>query len=186
MFIQTETTPNPETLKFLPGRVVLEEGTEDFPDFESARKSRLAMKIISIRGVVRVFFGNDFISVSKEENIYWEHLKPAILGTIMEHFQLNLPIIDTPSDNKKNVENFDEKDAPIVKQIIELLETRVRPAVTQDGGDIQFHGFDRGIVYLTMQGACAGCPSSTITLKMGIQNLLRHYIPEVIEVRPVL
>ena len=185
MFIQTETTPNPETLKFLPNRVVLETGTKDFPDFESARSSRLAMKIISVRGVKRVFFGNDFISVTKEPNIYWEHLKPSILGMMMEHFQLNLPVMDTPNEEDKTLENYDEKDGQIVKQIIELLETRVRPAVTQDGGDIQFHGFDRGIVYLTMQGACAGCPSSTITLKMGIQNLLRHYIPEVIEVRPV-
>ncbi len=186
MFIQTEATPNPDTLKFLPGETVLPEGTEDFPDFEAARKSRLAMKLISIRGVVRVFFGNDFISVTKEGTVYWEHLKPAILGTIMEHFQMKLPIMDAPTTKEKAVTNYDEHDEPVVKQIIELLDTRVRPAVTQDGGDIQFHGFDRGIVYLHMQGACAGCPSSTITLKMGIQNLLRHYIPEVIEVRPVL
>jgi Fe-S cluster biogenesis protein NfuA len=184
MFIQTESTPNPATLKFLPGQTVLETGTADFPTPEGAEKSPLAEKIFRVQGVSGVFFGNDFVTVTKEEAAEWDHVKPAILGAIMEHFQSGQPVIIGEAQASGHAEHTGE-DAEIVGQIKELLDTRVRPAVAQDGGDITFHGFERGVVYLHMQGACAGCPSSTITLKMGIENLLRHYIPEVTEVRPV-
>lgn len=186
MFIQTEATPNPATLKFFPGEDVLPNGTEDFPNIDSTESSSLARKLFGIRGVERVFFGSDFISISKGDTIHWEHIKPAILGTIMEHFQAGQPVMEYSQEDQAIGEDPDSPDAPIIKQIKELLDTRVRPAVAQDGGDITFYGFDRGVVYLHMRGACAGCPSSTITLKMGIENLLRHYIPEVIEVRPVM
>jgi len=183
MFIQTESTPNPASLKFIPGETVMQTGTADFRDAESAVQSNLATRLFQITGVVGVFFGHDFISVTKSENVDWMHIKPAILGAIMEHFQSGQPLIE---ESEAGVAAPNESsDDPIVKQIRELLDTRVRPAVAQDGGDIVFYGFDRGVVYLHMQGACAGCPSSTITLKMGIENLLRHYIPEVVEVRPV-
>ena len=184
MFIQTESTPNPATLKFLPGLAVLETGTADFPAPETAAKSPLAQRIFTVEGVSGVFLGSDFVTVTKAEGILWEHVKPAILGAIMEHFQSGAPVIEGERAESAHAEQ-DGPDAEIVKQIKELLDTRVRPAVAQDGGDITFHGFDRGVVYLHMQGACAGCPSSTLTLKMGIENLLRHYIPEVTEVRPV-
>ncbi|MCY4183983.1 MAG: NifU family protein [Rhodobacteraceae bacterium] len=186
MFIQTEATPNPATLKFYPGEDVLPNGAEDFPDVDSAEHSSLARKFFSIRGVTRVFYGSDFISISKDDSIHWEHIKPAILGTIMEHFQAGLPVMENSQQENSVQEDPDSPDTPIIKQIKELLDTRVRPAVAQDGGDITFYGFERGVVYLHMKGACAGCPSSTITLKMGIENLLRHYIPEVVEVRPVM
>ncbi|SPH24574.1 Fe/S biogenesis protein NfuA [Defluviimonas aquaemixtae] len=185
MFIQTESTPNPATLKFLPGQTVLDAGTADFPQPDTAAKSPLARRIFAVEGVTGVFLGNDFVTVTKAEEIQWEHVKPAILGAIMEHFQSGQPVIEGEGQPESGHASHDGPDADIVKQIKELLDTRVRPAVAQDGGDITFHGFDRGIVYLHMQGACAGCPSSTLTLKMGIENLLRHYIPEVIEVRPV-
>ncbi|MDE2789759.1 MAG: NifU family protein [Paracoccaceae bacterium] len=184
MFIQTEATPNPATLKFLPGQTVMAEGTMDFPDSSTAVDSPLAGRLFSVQGVARVFFGNDFVTVTKSEGIDWNHIKPAILGAIMEHFQSGQMVVRSdaiPSDHR----DHDGENVEIVAQIKELLDTRVRPAVAQDGGDITFYGFDRGVVYLHMQGACAGCPSSTITLKMGIENLLRHYIPEVIEVRPI-
>ena len=184
MFIQTETTPNPATLKFLPGQTVLEVGTADFPGAEAAAKSPLARRIFAAGGVTGVFFGTDFVTVTKAEDVDWQHIKPAILGAIMEHFQSGQPVIEGEAQGGGHAEHSGE-DADIVRQIKELLDTRVRPAVAQDGGDITFHGFDRGVVYLHMQGACAGCPSSTLTLKMGIENLLRHYIPEVTEVRPV-
>jgi Fe-S cluster biogenesis protein NfuA len=184
MFIQTESTPNPATLKFLPGQTVLEQGTADFPAPDKAGKSPLATRIFAVDGVTGVFFGHDFVTVTKAEEVAWEHVKPAILGAIMEHFQSGQPVIEGEREESGHAAH-DGPDAEIVRQIKDLLDTRVRPAVAQDGGDITFHGFDRGIVYLHMQGACAGCPSSTLTLKMGIENLLRHYIPEVVEVRPV-
>lgn len=185
MFIQTETTPNPATLKFIPGRHVLESGTADFRDDAAAESSPMATRLFRIRGVTGVFLGHDFITVTKADDHEWSHMKPAILGSIMEHFQSGQPVI-----HENRTEAADEEDdgpnADIIRKIRELLDTRVRPAVAQDGGDIVYHGFDRGVVYLHMLGACAGCPSSTITLKMGIENLLRHYIPEVVEVRPVI
>ncbi|MGR3570333.1 NifU family protein [Brevirhabdus sp.] len=185
MFIQTESTPNPATLKFLPGQSVLDAGTADFPSADTAGKSPLARRIFAVEGVNGVFLGNDFVTVTKAEAVEWDHIKPSILGAIMEHFQSGQPIMEGEADQSGGHAAHDGPDNEIVGQIKELLDTRVRPAVAQDGGDITFHGFDRGIVYLHMQGACAGCPSSTLTLKMGIENLLRHYIPEVIEVRPV-
>ncbi|MEL7012668.1 MAG: NifU family protein [Pseudomonadota bacterium] len=184
MFIQTESTPNPATLKFLPGLTVLDAGTADFPTADAAEKSPLAERIFKIDGVTGVFFGMDFITVTKSDATEWDHIKPPILGAIMEHFQSGQPVLLEEDTSGGHAEHHGE-DAVVVGQIKELLDTRVRPAVAQDGGDITFHGFDRGVVYLHMQGACAGCPSSTITLKMGIENLLRHYIPEVTEVRPV-
>ncbi|PJE34369.1 NifU family protein [Pseudooceanicola lipolyticus] len=184
MFIQTESTPNPATLKFLPGQTVLEAGTADFPSADTAEKSPLASRIFGVDGVEGVFFGNDFVTVTKSDSVDWDHIKPAILGAVMEHYQSGLPVMEGDSATSGHAAHEGE-DAEIVGQIKELLDTRVRPAVAQDGGDITFHGFERGVVYLHMQGACAGCPSSTLTLKMGIENLLRHYIPEVTEVRPV-
>ena len=184
MFIQTESTPNPATLKFLPGQAVLAAGTADFPTKEAGQNSPLASRLFGVESVTGVFFGPDFVTVTKKETADWNHIKPAILGVIMEHYQSGQPDMGEEAQNSGHKEHTGE-DGEIVSQIKELLDTRVRPAVAQDGGDITFHGFERGIVYLHMQGACAGCPSSTITLKMGIENLLRHYIPEVIEVRPV-
>jgi len=182
MFIQTESTPNPATLKFLPGRTVLDEGAADFPNREAAASSPLALRLFAIDGVEGVFFGTDFVTVTRGE-IDWAHLKPAILGAIMEHFTSGQPVMEGAA--QAGHAEHDGPDSDIVNQIKELLDTRVRPAVAQDGGDITFHGFERGVVFLHMKGACAGCPSSTMTLKMGIENLLRHYIPEVTEVRPV-
>ena len=185
MFIQTESTPNPATLKFLPGQPVLQSGSADFTAAEDAKASPLASRIFAVSGVDAVFFGPDFITVTKAENVEWAHIKPGVLGAIMEHFQSGDPVIEGESAGAVGHAAHDGPDSEIVDQIKELLDTRVRPAVAQDGGDITFHGFDRGVVYLHMQGACAGCPSSTMTLKMGIENLLRHYVPEVVEVRPV-
>ena len=184
MFIQTESTPNPATLKFLPGQTVLEAGTADFPSAETAAKSPLATRLFGLDGIAGVFFGTEFVTVTKSEGVDWDVIKPSILGAIMEHFQSGQPVMEGEAEASGHADH-DGEDSEIVSQIKELLDTRVRPAVAQDGGDIVFHGFDRGIVYLHMQGACAGCPSSTLTLKMGIENLLRHYIPEVVEVRPV-
>ncbi len=185
MFIQTESTPNPATLKFLPGQSVLEMGTADFPDASGAGISPLAQRLFAVDGVSGVFFGTDFITVTKADAIDWDHIKPALLGAIMEHFQSGQPVMASDAKASSGHAEHSGEDGEIVGQIKELLDTRVRPAVAQDGGDITFHGFERGVVYLHMQGACAGCPSSTLTLKMGIENLLRHYIPEVTEVRPV-
>lgn len=184
MFIQTESTPNPATLKFLPGREVLGTGTADFPNADAAAASPLARRIFAAPGVSGVFFGPDFVTVTKTDDEDWAHIKPSILGAIMEHYQSGDKVIEGEAGAVTHAAH-DGPDAEIVVQIKELLDTRVRPAVAQDGGDITFHGFERGVVYLHMQGACAGCPSSTMTLKMGIENLLRHYIPEVTEVRPV-
>ncbi|MEP3638370.1 MAG: NifU family protein [Paracoccaceae bacterium] len=185
MFIQTESTPNPATLKFLPGQTVLEMGTADFPTPDAGDKSPLAKRIFSVDGVTGVFFGTDFVTVTKADATDWDHIKPAILGAVMEHYQSGQPVMEGDHQPDSGHAVHEGEDSGIVDQIKELLDTRVRPAVAQDGGDITFHGFDRGIVYLHMQGACANCPSSTLTLKMGIENLLRHYIPEVTEVRPV-
>lgn len=185
MFIQTESTPNPATLKFLPGQTVLELGTADFPSVEAGMKSPLASRIFATGNVTGVFFGTDFVTVTKDEAAQWDHIKPGILGAIMEHYQSGAAVMEGEVAAGGGHAEHTGEDGDIVRQIKELLDSRVRPAVAQDGGDITFHGFDRGIVYLHMQGACAGCPSSTLTLKMGIENLLRHYIPEVLEVRPV-
>lgn len=189
MFIQTEATPNPATLKFLPGKVVLADGTADFRDADAAGgTSPLAGKLFTISGITGVFFGYDFITVTKDDAPDWQHLKPAILGAIMEHFMSGAPIMsvdkaDRPADT--DGEFFDSADVEIVDTIKELLETRVRPAVAQDGGDITFRGFENGTVYLHMKGACSGCPSSTATLKHGIQNLLKHFVPEVQQVEAI-
>ncbi len=187
MFIQTESTPNPATLKFLPGREVMGEGAvADFPSAETAGRSPLAKALFAIPDVSRVFFGSDFISVTKRDGD-WKHLKPAILGAVMEHFTHGLPLIEGGAAEADDAETYNEADAEIVDQIKDLIETRVRPAVAQDGGDIIFRGFDgeTGIVSLHLQGSCAGCPSSTATLKNGIENMLRHYVPEVTAVESV-
>jgi len=184
MFIQTESTPNPATLKFLPGQAVLSTGTADFASVEAAETSPLALRIFGVEGVTGVFFGPDFVTVTKSEPVDWSFIKPAILGAIMEHYQSGQPVMADDSGAVGHADH-DGPDEAIVNQIKELLDTRVRPAVAQDGGDITFHGFERGVVYLHMQGACAGCPSSTMTLKSGIENLLKHYIPEVVEVRAI-
>jgi Fe-S cluster biogenesis protein NfuA len=179
MFIQTEITPNPATLKFLPGRPVLSNGTLDLRDERAAEQSPLARALFSIEGVSGVFFGADFISVTKNAG-EWQHLKPAILGAIMEHYMSGAALLlDGDTDDAATDEFFEPSDAATVATIKELLETRVRPAVAGDGGDISFRGFRDGIVYLAMKGSCSGCPSSTATLKHGIQNLLKHFLPEV-------
>ena len=181
MFIQTEGTPNPATLKFLPGRAVVTGAPVDMPNPESARLSPLAERLFQVEGVTGVFLGGDFITVTKRADKQWELLKPALLGVIMEHFIADRPVL---SEAAAAVEETAEDDE-IVSQIKELLDTRVRPAVAQDGGDIVFRGFERGIVYVHLQGSCSGCPSSTATLRMGIENMLKHYVPEVMEVRAV-
>ena len=186
MFIQTEATPNPATLKFLPGRAVLESGTLDMRSPADAAKSPLAERLFGIDGIDGVFFGSDFITVSKSDG-EWPQLKPAILGAIMEHFMSGAPLLKAGETGASAADDefFEPGDAEIVTTIKDLIETRVRPAVANDGGDITFRGFKEGVVYLDMKGACAGCPSSTATLRHGIQNLLRHYIPDVVEVRPM-
>lgn len=181
MFIQTEATPNPASLKFLPGRTVMEQGTANFPDATQAHRSPLATRLFGIEGVSGVFLGDDFVTVTKAESRGWETLKPLLLAEIMDHFTQDQPVVEEGFDAAGDGGDDDE----IVSQIKELLETRVRPAVAQDGGDIVFHAFEDGIVYLHMQGSCSGCPSSTATLKHGIENMLRYYIPQVVEVRPV-
>lgn len=191
MLIETEATPNPSTLKFLPGQLVMEAGTRDFAAPEEAEASPLAEALFSLGDVTGVFFGRDFISVTAAPGVNWPDLKPDVLGILMEHFSANMPLfragsaagIAVPPADAEFAEN--PEDAEIVAQIKELIETRVRPAVANDGGDIVFRGFDQGKVYLQMQGACSGCPSSTMTLKSGIEQLLRYYVPEVTEVRAV-
>jgi Fe-S cluster biogenesis protein NfuA len=183
MFIQTEETPNPATLKFLPGREVVASGSVDFASREGAGRSPLAERLFKVEGVQRVFFGQDFVTVTKSDTKDWSVLKPALLGVIMEHFVSGQPVL--LSEGEPAPAGDAVEDDEIVAQIKDLLETRVRPAVAQDGGDIIFHSFEDGVVYLHMQGSCSGCPSSTATLKMGIENMLRHYVPEVVEVRPV-
>jgi Fe-S cluster biogenesis protein NfuA len=189
MFIQTEATPNPATLKFIPGRTVLDAGTMEFTSRDAAASSPLAEKLFGVPGVTSVFYGSDFVTVTKDESD-WQHLKPAILGAIMEHYMSGAPLLadgTVASDQAADEEDefFSDDDAETVATIKDLIETRVRPAVANDGGDITFRGFKDGIVYLNMKGSCAGCPSSTATLQHGIQNLLRHFVPDVVEVRPV-
>jgi Fe-S cluster biogenesis protein NfuA len=189
MFIQTEATPNPATLKFIPGRDVLDSGTMEFTSPEAATRSPLAEKLFAVKGVTSVFYGSDFVTVTKDDSD-WQHLKPAILGAIMEHYMSGAPLLaDGSATNDEardeDAEFFDEADTETVDMIKDLIETRVRPAVANDGGDITFRGFKDGIVYLNMKGSCAGCPSSTATLQHGIQNLLKHFVPDVIEVRPM-
>jgi Fe-S cluster biogenesis protein NfuA len=186
MFIQTEATPNPATLKFLPGRAVLETGTLDLREpGEAAAQSPLAERLFGIAGISGVFFGSDFITVTKNVG-EWQQLKPMILGAIMEHFMSGEPLLNSGASEPSDGDEFyDAADAETVATIKDLIETRVRPAVANDGGDITFRGFKDGVVFLNMKGACSGCPSSTATLRHGIQNLLRHYIPDVTEVRPV-
>lgn len=180
MFIQTQDTPNPATLKFIPGVPVMESGTADYPAADSATHSPLARRLFQIDGVRGVFLGGDFVAVTKEETLDWFALKPSILAGIMEHYASGMPVVEASGAND---ETNDEDDDDTVRQIKQLLDTRVRPAVAMDGGDIVFQGFDDGVVTLQMRGACQGCPSSTATLKMGIENMLRHYIPDVREVR---
>jgi Fe-S cluster biogenesis protein NfuA len=180
MFIQTEETPNPATMKFLPGREVMGEGTLDIPQASGASASPLAEVLFEIEGVKSVFLGRDFVTVTKSGDKDWPVLKPAILSSIMDHFTNNRPIVTQTGVTPAAVA---QDDSTIVKQIRELIEVKVRPAVAQDGGDIVFENFENGIVYLTLKGSCSGCPSSTMTLKAGIENMLKHYIPEVREVR---
>ena len=185
MFIQTEATPNPATLKFLPGRAVLEGTTLDLREPEQAAQSPLAERLFDIAGVSGVFFGSDFITVTKSTG-EWQQLKPMILGAIMEHYMSGVPLLaEGGAEQNDGEEFFDASDAETVATIKELIETRVRPAVANDGGDITFRGFKDGVVYLNMKGSCSGCPSSTATLQHGIQNLLRHFVPDVTEVRPM-
>jgi len=187
MLIETETTPNPATLKFLPGQIVMDGGTRDFADPEEAEASPLAQALFDLGDVEGVFFGRDFVSVTAAPGAEWSDLKPQVLGLLLDHFSSNAPLFRAGSAAAIAVpaETFadDPADADVVAQIRELIETRVRPAVARDGGDIVYRGFDRGTVYLAMHGACSGCPSSTATLKQGIETLLKHYVPEVTEVR---
>jgi len=185
MFIQTEATPNPATLKFIPGKPVVHSNPIEYRAAAEAGNSPLAQRLFAISGVSGVFLGGDFITVTKADG-EWQHLKPAILGVIMEHYMSGAPVvIDSAPADSAAAEEFDAGDQDIVRTIKDLLDTRVRPAVAQDGGDITFQGYRDGVVFLNMKGACSGCPSSTATLKHGIENLLRHFIPEVTEVRPV-
>ena len=185
MFIQTEQTPNPATLKFLPGCPVMDSGSANFTSAEAARISPLAERLFSLPAVTGVFLGTDFVTVTKTEEEDWYRLKPAILAVIMEQFTAGRPVLIGPPAGGATAGAGEDEEDEVVAQIKELLETRVRPAVAQDGGDIIFHDFEDGVVYLQMQGSCSGCPSSTATLKAGIENMLRHYIPEVLEVRAV-
>lgn len=181
MFIQTEMTPNPATMKFLPGRAVVDGGTANFTSPEEATRSPLALRLFELDGVAGVFLGNDFITVTKLSDHDWQVMKPMVLSAIMEHFTSG----DAVMSEDDEVAYGEGEEDEISAQIKELIDTRVRPAVAQDGGDIIFRGFEDGVVYLHMQGSCSGCPSSTATLKHGIENMLRYYVPEVVEVRPV-
>ncbi len=184
MFIQTEATPNPATLKFIPGKPVMGEGTREMRSADEAAASPLAQRLFAVDGVSGVFLGSDFVSVTKSDG-EWQHLKPAVLGAIMEHFMSGAPVLAENIAAQTEDEFYDADDAATVETIKDLIETRVRPAVAGDGGDITFRGFKDGVVYLAMKGSCAGCPSSTATLKHGIQNLLRHFLPDVREVQAV-
>tara|TARA_Y100000590_G_C15112705_1_gene785516 strand:+ start:53 stop:616 length:564 start_codon:yes stop_codon:yes gene_type:complete len=185
MFVQTEPTPNPLTLKFLPGRVVMQSGTAFFQNKSEVDNSPLAKKFFEIDGVEGVFFGSDFITITKKEELDWQIIKPSIFTIITDHFNSDNPVVLSDTNSDKDEVKKDDNESDVVKQIKELINTKVRPAVAMDGGDIVYQKFEEGVVYLHMQGACSGCPSSTATLKMGIENMLKHYIPEVKEVRPV-
>ncbi len=192
MLIETEATPNPATLKFLPGRIVMDAGTRDFATPEEAEASPLAEMLFALGDVTGVFFGRDFVSVTAAPGVDWVGLKPDVLAILLDHFAANMPLFrqgsagfSVPAGDSDEVTTDDPADAEIVAQIRELIDTRVRPAVANDGGDIVYRGFDKGKVYLRMQGACAGCPSSSATLKNGIEQLLKYYVPEVTEVRAV-
>ncbi len=191
MLIETESTPNPATLKFLPGQAVMEAGTRDFASPEEGEASPLASALFSLGDVTGVFFGRDFVSVTAAPGVGWSDLKPDVLGILMDHFLAGVPLFNAasaafavPPEDEAGFAD-DPADADIIEQIKELIETRVRPAVANDGGDIVYRGFDKGNVYLKMQGACAGCPSSSATLKNGIESLLKHYVPEVTAVHAV-
>ena len=190
MFILTESTPNPQTLKFLPGRAVAGATAHDFPEPEAAGISPLALALFGVTGVRRVYFGSDFVTVTKSDAVDWAHIKPPILAAIMDHFVSGQALVDESAAalEAAGLDVYEGDAAEIVEQIRELIETRVRPAVAQDGGDITFHSWvhDEGLVRLHMKGACAGCPSSTLTLKQGIENMLRHYVPEVRAVEQVI
>jgi len=183
MDIQTESTPNPSSFKFLPGKIVMEKETADFRNVEEAKRSPFALNLFKIDGVEGVFFGSDFISITKNDNYEWQMLKPSISETIIEYYKSGAAIILQGEEDKTDTSNTEDNEAVI--KIKEIIDTKVRPAVARDGGDITFQSFDNGIVYLQMKGSCSGCPSSTATLKAGIENMLKHYIPEVREVRPV-
>ena len=192
MFIQTEDTPNPASLKFLPGEPVLGAGASpmDFPTFESAESSPLARALFAVDGVVSVLLGADFVTVSKDQTVDWVHIKPSVLGVIADHYAAGLPALEAGAGAPKagaNLDDYEGETREIVEQIVELLDTRVRPAVAQDGGDITFSRYEEGegVVFLHMQGACAGCPASTYTLKQGVENMLKHYVPEVTRVEAV-
>jgi Fe-S cluster biogenesis protein NfuA len=190
MFIQTEATPNPEVLKFLPGRIVLGEGTRDFRTADEAQASGLAAELFEIEGVTRVFYGPDFLTVGKDPDAEWPHLKAPILAAIMDHYQSGRPLFAEEGDQSGGHDDaaYEGETAQIVAEIKDLLDTRIRPAVAQDGGDILFSKFepDTGVVWLNMRGACSGCPSSTATLKAGVENMLKHYVPEVTRVEQTL
>lgn len=187
MFIETEQTPNPESIKFLPGRTLLEKGSAEFTDIDEAeRYSPLAFRLIALGGIKQVFIGHDFVSVTKDETWDWEVLKPTILTSLLQHFTFEEPVIHDSYFKKDKKKKVSGEDAEIIDQIQELLDERIRPAVAQDGGDIEFDDFSNGVLYLRMRGACAGCPSATMTLKAGIENMMKHYIPEVQEVRESL
>ena len=183
MDIQTEFTPNPSSLKFLPGKIVMEKGTADFRNVEKAKHSPLALNLFKIDGVEGVFFGSDFIAITKNDNHEWQILKPSISETIIEYYKSGTAIMPQGEEDKTSASDTEDNEAVI--KIKEILDTKVRPAVAKDGGDITFQSFDNGIVYLQMKGSCSGCPSSTATLKAGIENMLKHYVPEVREVRPI-
>jgi len=190
MFIQTESTPNPQTLKFVPGRQVLGAGSRDYADAAAASHAPLAQAIFAVEGVERVYLGSDFLTVTKAEAIAWPHLKPYVLAAIMDHFTANRPVVEGAEEDGGDEADiaYEGEAADIVKEIKEIIEARVRPAVARDGGDITFHSWDHaeGVVRLNMRGACAGCPSSTLTLKQGIENMLHHYVPEVTRVEQVM
>lgn len=192
MFIQTESTPNPRTLKFLPGRDVLDGGSRDYADADAAAESPLALAVFAVDGVERVYLGGDFLTVTKAEGIEWPHLKPHVLAAIMDHLTSGRPVLAESATGEGDDDEadiaYEGEAADIVKEIKEIIDARVRPAVARDGGDITFHSWDHehGVVKLNMRGSCAGCPSSTLTLKQGIENMLRHYVPEVTRVEQVM
>ena len=183
MNIKTEFTPNPSSLKFLPGKIVMEKGTADFRNVEEAKRSPLALSLFKINGVEGVFFGSDFISITKNNKHEWQTLEPSISDVILEHFKSETHILFQGEENKIDTSNTEDNE--VTARIKKILDTKVRPAVANDGGDITFQSFNNGIVYLHLLGSCSGCPSSTATLKAGIENMLKHYVPEVREVRPV-